>query len=157
MTYRIGEVAKKLNISTSTLRFYDKHGLLPFVQRDEHGNRQFNDNDLNYLDVITVLKRSGVPVETIGKFIDLCMQGDSTLKQRYQYLEDEEQELNNRIQTLKQQKAFLKFKKWYYETAIAAGTESVHFKPGTQDFDPQTKRDYLRTHPNETDFESFVD
>jgi DNA-binding transcriptional MerR regulator len=69
MNYRIGEVAKKIGVSSSTLRFYDKHGLLPFVQRDNNGNRRFTDNDLNYLDVITVLKRGGVTVETIAKFI----------------------------------------------------------------------------------------
>ncbi|WP_369404575.1 MerR family DNA-binding transcriptional regulator [Secundilactobacillus odoratitofui] len=57
MTYTIGQVAKRLGVSTSTIRFYDKHGLLPFVKRDENGIRQFSENDMNYLDVITVLKK----------------------------------------------------------------------------------------------------
>lgn len=157
MTYRIGEVANRLHVSTSTLRFYDQHGLLPFVQRDAQGNRRFTENDLNYLDVITVLKNSGVPVATIAKFIDLCMQGDDTLEARYRYLEAEEQTLDEKIRALQRQKAFLRFKQWYYQTAIAAGTEAIHFLPGTTDFDPATKREYLRLHPEETDFLPFAE
>ena len=53
--------------------------------------------------------------------------------------------------------AFLKFKKWYYETAIAAGTEASHFLPGTEDFDSQTKRDYYAQHPEELNFARFLD
>lgn len=156
MSYRIGEVAQKMGLSTSTLRFYDKHGLLPFVQRDENGNRRFTDNDLNYLDVINALKRSGVPVETIATFIDLCMKGDSTLKQRYQYLQKTESALANQIHQLQLQMAFLKFKKWYYETAITANTESIHFLPNTKNFDPKTKQEYFLQHPEESDFEHFL-
>lgn len=157
MSYRIGEVAKKLGVPTSTLRFYDKHGLLPFVQRDESGNRRFTDNDLNYLDVITALKRSGVPVETIATFIDLCMQGDTTLEQRYQYLKETELSLADQVHQLELQMAFLKFKKWYYETAINAGTEAIHFLPGTKDFDPKAKQEYFSQHPEESNFKVFLD
>jgi DNA-binding transcriptional MerR regulator len=157
MTYRIGTVAAKMGLSPSTIRFYDKHGLLPFVQRDANGDRQFTDNDLNYLDVITALKRSGVPVDTIAHFIELCMQGDSTLTERYHYLQVEGDALAGRIKELQAQMAFLKFKQWYYETAIAAGTEAIHFKSGTHDFDPAAKREYMATHPEETDFKKFID
>lgn len=56
MRYTIGEVATKLNIPTSTLRFYDKKGLLPFVDRDQADRRSFKDNDLNFLQVIVCMK-----------------------------------------------------------------------------------------------------
>jgi len=157
MTYRISEAAAKMKVAPSTLRFYDKHGLLPFVQRDDHGNRVFTDNDLNYLEVITALKNSGVHIDTIAEFIQLNMQGDATLSDRYAYLKDEGTRLEAHIQTLQTQLAFLKFKQWYYETAIAAGTEAIHFKPGTTDFDPYTKQKYLDTHPQETLFQAFLD
>ena len=52
MRYSIGQVAEKLAVPPSTLRFYDKKGLLPFVDRDEVGRRSFKDNDLNFLEVI---------------------------------------------------------------------------------------------------------
>lgn len=157
MTYTIGQVAKRLGVSTSTIRFYDKHGLLPFVKRDENGIRQFSENDMNYLDVITVLKKSGVPVDTIAEFIALCMAGDTTLTARYDYLKNTEQTLAAKIAELNKQMAFLKFKQWYYQTAIEAGTEAIHFLPGTRDFDPATKREYLEQHPDAGAFADFVD
>lgn len=156
MSYTIGQVAKRLGVPASTIRFYDKHGLLPFVERDENGNRRFTENDMNYLDVITVLKKSGVPVDTIAEFIALCMTGDTTLEARYDYLKDTEQMLAAKIAELNQQMAFLKFKQWYYRTSIAAGTEDIRFLPGTRDFDPATKREYLAGHPDAGAFRDFV-
>lgn len=132
MYYTIGEVAEKMNISTSAIRYYDRHGLLPFVDRDENGRRIFKDNDFNFLQVISCLKRSGVPIKIISHFIDLCMQGDSTLKQRYDYLDDEEKVLQEKINNLQAELDYLQYKKWYYKTAIEAGTESVHFTEGTR-------------------------
>jgi hypothetical protein len=88
---------------------------------------------------------------------DLCMVGDSTLNERYKYLKHAEKDLDEEIHQLKQQMAFLKFKEWYYQTAIDAGTESIHFLPDINDFDPKTKREYLNLHPEETDFAPFVD
>lgn len=52
MRYSIGQVAQKMEIPASTLRFYDKKGLLPFVDRDALGRRSFKENDLNFLEVI---------------------------------------------------------------------------------------------------------
>ncbi|GEA92392.1 hypothetical protein PDA01_02850 [Pediococcus damnosus] len=82
MNYSIGEVAEKMGTNTSTLRYYDKKGLLPFVDRDAAGRRKFKDNDFNFLKVINCLKKSGVPIKDISKFINLCLQGDGTLQER---------------------------------------------------------------------------
>lgn len=155
-TYTIGEVAKLMQLPASTIRFYDKHGLLPFVKRDAHGQRQFSENDLNYLDVITVLKKSGVPVDTIAQFIQLCQAGDATLQQRYDYLTKTEAQLAQKVQELQEQQAFLNFKKWYYQQALAAGTEQVNFKPGTHDFDPAVKQRYAATKAAPPAFKKFL-
>lgn len=144
MSMRIGEVAERMGISTSAIRFYDRKGLLPFVDRDEHGRRQFKENDFNYIETIDCLKRSGVPIKTIATFIELCMQGDASLRQRYDYLDEEEQHLQAKIEELQAQQAFLHFKKWYYKTAIEAGTESLHFIPGTTLFQPDLQEQFER-------------
>ena len=52
MTYTIGEIAKKLNLASSTLRYHDKEGLLPFVERSSGGIRIFQESDLNTLEII---------------------------------------------------------------------------------------------------------
>ncbi|MFC6261868.1 MerR family transcriptional regulator [Levilactobacillus fujinensis] len=136
MSYSIGQVAAKLAISPYTLRYYDKEGLLPFVDRNEAGRRRFKDNDFNFLEVIVCLKEAGVPVKQIGSFIDLCMTGDTTLQARYDFLADHEQKLMAKMARLQHTLDFLRWKKWYYKTALRAGTESIHYLPGTNQVDP---------------------
>ncbi len=126
MCYSIGEVSEKLNIPASTLRYYDKHGLLPFVDRNENGQRSFKDNDLNFLEVISCMKKCGMSIKEIRHFIELCMQGDVTLNARYDLLEQEEASVVKQIDVLQKQLDFLHYKMWYFKTAIDAGTEDIH-------------------------------
>ena len=58
MTYTPAKAAEKIGISAHTLRFYNKEGLLPNVGRDEHGNRRFTDNDLQWLSLLQCLKNT---------------------------------------------------------------------------------------------------
>ena len=81
--YSIKEAAKIMNISTSTIRYYDKEGLLPFIERSESGYRSFSENDLTMLQIILCLKRTGMPIKEIRQFIEWIQQGDATLKERY--------------------------------------------------------------------------
>lgn len=142
MEYLIGDVAKKMNINSSAIRFYDKKGLLPFVERDESGRRKFKQQDMNLLEVIDCLKKSGVPVNDIAHFVRLCMEGDGTLRERYDCLDNEETNLEKKIADLNDKLAFLRFKKWYYKTAVEAGTEKIHFVPGQNLIAPDTKAKY---------------
>ncbi|WP_203638596.1 MerR family transcriptional regulator [Levilactobacillus wangkuiensis] len=144
MTYSIGQVADKLDISPYTLRYYDKEGLLPFVDRNAAGRRRFKDNDFNFLEVIVCLKEAGVPVKQIGHFIDLCMTGDSTLHDRYDFLAEHEAQLEAKMARLQHTLDFLRWKKWYYKTALQAGTESIHYLPGTNHVDPAVHAEFNR-------------
>ena len=106
MEYLIGDVAKKMDINASAIRFYDKKGLLPFVKRDEAGRRKFEQQDMNFLEVIDCLKKSGVPVKDIAHFVRLCMEGDGTLQERYDYLDNEEKDLEQKIADMNDKLAF---------------------------------------------------
>ena len=83
--YTIGQVSNITQISTDTLRYYDKIGLLPFVKRNQSGHRIFSENDLKYLEVIQCLKLSDVPVKEIGQFVEWTMMGDDTLNLRKEF------------------------------------------------------------------------
>lgn len=100
MTYSISQAAAMMGTTPSTIRYYDKNGLLPFVKRDQNGRRAFVDNDFNFLKVINCLKKSGVPVKDIAGFINLCMQGDQTLAERYDYLDQEETVIEAKVAEL---------------------------------------------------------
>ena len=144
MTYSISQAAAMMGTTPSTIRYYDKNGLLPFVKRDQNGRRAFVDNDFNFLKVINCLKKSGVPVKDIAGFINLCMQGDQTLAERYDYLDQEETVIEAKVAELQEQLDFLRFKKWYYRTSLQAGTEAVHFMEGTNVVQPDIHEQYLK-------------
>ena len=82
MVYTIGEMAKLLGVAPSTLRYYDKEGLLPFMERSEGGIRVFQDKDFEFLQIIHCLKAAGMQIKDIRKFIALVMQGDETIEAR---------------------------------------------------------------------------
>lgn len=97
-------------ISQDTLRYYDKAGLLPFVKKNNAGRREFTEDDLGYIEVIDCLKRSGIPVKEIAKFMDWCVEGDETLPQRYAFMIEQEAALEKKIYDLQTQLDFLRWK-----------------------------------------------
>lgn len=124
MLYTVGEMAKILDISASTLRYYDKEGLLPFVQRSSGGIRMFTDKDYEWLKVIECLKHSGLSIKDIRNFIDMAMQGDVTsLTNRLTLFQSRRDAVKKQIEDMQETLALLEFKCWYYEQAIADGTE----------------------------------
>ena len=77
MFYTVGETAKKMQIAPSTLRYYDKEGLLPFVERSDGGIRMFQESDFEWLALIECLKKTGMSIKDIKSFVDLCVEGDA--------------------------------------------------------------------------------
>lgn len=126
MGYTIGEAADRTGLTAHTLRFYDKEGLLPFVERSESGNRDFKEQDFEWLAVITCLKQSGMPVKQIRQFIEWNLQGDRTLHQRLDVVEAHKQVVEAKIAELQTHLKKIDHKVWYYQTAVAAGTEAIH-------------------------------
>ena len=78
MIYTVGEMAQKLGVPASTLRYYDKEGLLPFVERSSGGIRMFRENDFEWLQVIRCMKKAGMSIKDIRQYIELSIQGDDT-------------------------------------------------------------------------------
>lgn len=122
MHYTVGEMAKKLGVAPSTLRYYDKEGLLPFVARSEGGIRIFQDSDLEWLHIISCLKATGMQIKDIRAFIYLCMQGDETIDARLSLFQKRKDEAERQMAELQDALDTITFKCWYYETAKAAGT-----------------------------------
>lgn len=126
MTYTIKQVAEKLGVTVSTLRYYDKEGLLPFIDKKENGTRIFKDEDFNGLAIISCMKSSGVPIKDIKKYMDLCTEGDSTLEERMKIFLERKEIVKKQIEELNNVLKTIDYKIWYYETAIEAGTEDIH-------------------------------
>ena len=128
MAYSIAEVAKKYNLAPHTLRYYDKEGLLPFMQRTASGVRIFSDRDLFLLDVILCLKDSGLAIKQIKSYIEWCVEGDASLKPRLDFMLNHKKEMQKQIDELNKHMELIDYKIWYYETSIEAGTSDIHKK-----------------------------
>ena len=121
MAYTIGEMSKMLNVSSSTIRYYDKEGFLPFVERTEGGIRVFKEKDYEFLKIIHCLKATGMQIKDIRKFILLVIQGDKTIDARLKLFQNQKNEVEKQIKQLEEALDTIKFKCWYYETAKSVG------------------------------------
>ena len=120
--YTIGQVSEMFGLPISTLRYYDKEGLFPAMER-KNGIRKFGDAELEALRVIECLKTSGLEIKEIKLFMKWCTEGPATYPQRKELFERRREAVNDEIARLKKTLAMLEFKCWYYDTAIEDGNE----------------------------------
>lgn len=132
--YTIKDAAEKINVPTSTIRFYDKSGLLPFMERSESGYRLFSEKDIATLRIIDCLKKTGMPIKEIKKFSDWLQEGDSSLQQRYEMFLERKKVVEAQMAELQATLDIIKYKCRYCETAVAAGTEAIHNKDVEAEF-----------------------
>ena len=136
MYYTVCEVAKRLDLSPHTIRFYGKEGLLNFVDRDQNGNRIFKESDFERLFIIASLKRAGMTIKQIREFTVLCDQGDSTIAERLKIILNQRESVEAQITELQDALDVLKYKTWLYEVALEAGTTAVHDNMPMEDMPP---------------------
>ena len=120
--YSIGEVADMFDLPISTLRYYDKQGLFPNIKRVS-GIRKFDAKELEALRVIECLKRAGMEIKDIKRFMDWCTEGASTYPQRKAMFEAQRAHMEDELERMNRTLDMLKFKCWYYEQAILDGSE----------------------------------
>lgn len=122
MTYTIGEVSEMLNISISTLRYYDKEGLLPLVNRTPGNIRVFDETDIECLKMIECLKTTGMQLKDIKLFFEWCEEGDSTIEKRYNLFLGQKEKTENQIALLQNALNRINYKCEYYRIAKEKGT-----------------------------------
>ena len=115
--YTIGQVSKMFDIPISTLRYYDKEGLFPHMQRTS-GIRNFTDNELETLRVIDCLKKSGLEIKEIKQSMEWCSIGSSTYKDRYELFIKQKQTVEDEIEHMKKTLDMIKYKCWFYEQLL---------------------------------------
>lgn len=124
--FTIKDAARFMGVPTSTIRYYDKEGLLPFVERKESGYRIFTEKDIAALRIIDCLKKTGMSIREIRQFSEWIEQGDASLQQRYEMFLERKRIVEKQMAELQKILDIVNYKCWYYETAVAAGTEKIH-------------------------------
>lgn len=120
--FSIGEVADMLSVNTSTIRYYDKQGLLPFVAKSPSGQRVFSAFDISWLKLIQLFKLSGLQLSEIRDMIDLGLKLDDTLAERKALYRRVKQRIEDRMASLATTKSIVDFYLTYYEMAEEAGS-----------------------------------
>ena len=120
--YTIGQISEMFHLPISTLRYYDKEGLFPDIER-QSGIRQFSEKEVEALRVIECLKASGLEIKDIKQFMEWVREGSATYTQRKQLFEDRKAAVEEKMRQLEKTLAMIKFKCWYYETALRDGNE----------------------------------
>lgn len=143
---QIGEISKKTGLSISTLRYYDKHGLLQNIDRSNGGIRKFDDKDLEALRIILCLKTSGMKISEIKQFMDWCNEGDTTIDKRLNMFYEQEKNINKQIDILNNSLKLIKFKQWYYETAKKDRTEKKVKNMNLDDYPNDIRKLYEEAH-----------
>lgn len=122
MMYTIGQVSEMFHLPISTLRYYDKEGLFPDMQRCS-GIRKFTEKELEALRVIECLKKSDMEIKEIKQFIDWCSQGNSTYTLRHEFFLRQKEAVEAEMEQMQKTLDMIRFKCWYYEQAIMDGNE----------------------------------
>lgn len=120
--YTIGDAASELGMSASTIRFYEKNGLIPNQQRSSDGRRLFDEDDLEWMRFVERLKVSGMPIKEIREYIRLYMEGDSTIEERRRIVYERRDAIDKQLEELQLARDFIEYKCWYYDVASDSGT-----------------------------------
>lgn len=120
--YTIGDASAKLGMPASTIRFYEKNGLIPNQQRASDGRRLFDEDDLEWMRFVERLKVSGMPIKEIRKYIRLYTEGDSTIEERRRIVHERRAAIDAQIKELELARDFIEYKCWFYDVAAESGT-----------------------------------
>lgn len=145
MIYTIGQVSELFGLPVSTLRYYDKEGLFPNIQRTS-GIRRFHETELEALRVIECLKKSGMEIKDIRQFMEWCAQGSETYPQRRELFLKQKAAVEGELERMNRVLDMLKFKCWYYGEAMKDGNEERLSRITPEDMPEEIRQAYENAH-----------
>ena len=119
MIYTMMQVCKETNLTYQTLKFYCNEGLIPNVKRDKNNRRIFDERDLKWIKDLVCLKKCGMSIQEMKEYLDLCLQGQSTIPQRKEMLTKKQESLRNSIQELENSVAYIDWKQNFYDEVLS--------------------------------------
>jgi len=115
---KIAEVSEQCGISSDTLRYYERIGLIPPVNRNEGGIRDYDEIDLKRVEFIKCMRSAGLPIEVLIEYVDLVRQGDQTSEARKRILVEQRAQLAARMEEMQKTLDLLDYKIEVYENAL---------------------------------------
>jgi MerR family transcriptional regulator, aldehyde-responsive regulator len=115
---KITEVSERYSISTDTLRYYERIGLIPPVNRNISGIRDYSDIDVRRVEFIKCMRSAGLPIEVLIEYVGLVQQGDQTIEARKEILKEQREQLAARMKEMQKTLDLLDHKIEVYENAV---------------------------------------
>lgn len=128
--YSIKEASEIVGLTEHTIRFYTDKGLVPSVTRDRNNNRLFDEESINWLTGVKYLKECGMSIEAIKDYVDLCLEGNSTIEQRYQIVLRQKTVAEEQLRSAQERIEYLNAKIAFYQD-IMEHNKSDFMNPGT--------------------------
>ena len=122
---KIAEVSTQYGISTDTLRYYERIGLIPPVNRSESGIRDYNELDIRRVEFVKCMRSAGLPVEVLIEYIALVQQGDKTIESRKDILVEQREALIARMEQMQKTLDILNHKIEVYENAVLKNEKAM--------------------------------
>ncbi|MFF9017317.1 MerR family transcriptional regulator [Streptomyces sp. NPDC014870] len=123
--FTISEVAALTGLTAHTLRWYERIGLMPHVDRSHTGQRRFSQRDLDWLAFVGKLRLTGMPVAGMVRYAELIREGDHTRDERRELLESTRRDVLARIGELQDALAVLDIKIGHYGTTDVATSRTT--------------------------------
>jgi DNA-binding transcriptional MerR regulator len=112
--YSVKEVSKLLGLTEHTVRYYTDKGLVPSLQRDKNNTRLFDEESINWLIGVKHLKQCGMAVDDIKSYVDLCLEGRSTIEERYEIIMNQKEIAQAQLEEAKQRAEYMEEKVNHY-------------------------------------------
>jgi DNA-binding transcriptional MerR regulator len=123
--YTIEEAAQRTGISTHTLRYYERIGLLEPVGRAPSGHRRYTEGDLGLVEFLTCLRQTGMPIRGMQQFMELARAGDGTIPDRIDALVAHRESLAEQLALLRRHFEVLSGKIDYYRLLLAEHPDEI--------------------------------
>ena len=115
---KIAEVSEHYGISSDTLRYYERIGLIPPVTRNVSGIRNYGELDIRRVEFVKCMRSAGLPIEVLIDYMELVQQGDQTIEARKEILKEQREQLVTRMAEMQKTLDLLKYKINVYENAV---------------------------------------
>lgn len=117
--YTMMQVCRELDMPYQTLKYYCNEGLVPHVKRDANNRRIFDERDVKWIRDLTCLKRCGLSIQEMKEYLDLCLKGAYTIRERKEMLKKKQEELRISIRELEDSVAYIDWKQNFYDEVLS--------------------------------------
>ncbi len=121
--YTMKETCQKVDMNYETLKFYCNQGLIPNVKRDKNNYRIFDDRNVAWIQSLTCLKNCGMSIQEMKEYLNLCLEGESTIPERKLILDKKRKELEKKVAELNKSIDYIDWKQVFYDDVLSGKTE----------------------------------